>query len=510
MRLDDLMPVPMRPPLAGWPLSLVLVSALPWGATHAYAQGASGMSVVPTFSLNQTLTDNRRLSSIDRQAELITQISPGVLITSRSGAVQGSLSYSANGFFYAKETGASNLQHQLTAVGSAEFIERRLGLDTSASISQQAISAFGTQSVSASAENSNRAEVTTYSLAPYLRGRVLGEADYQARLTYSSSSSGSGSLGDLSTLSGSLGLSGRFGQFGWSLDASRNVSEYSGGRPSFNGRWGGSLSATPDPEVRVAARLARESGDVSTGTSSLTSWGASVTWTPGPRTTLSADADRRYFGNSHALSFQHRFARSIWSYSDSRNLSSGAVAGGNNFSLYNVFFAQFASLEPDPVKRDALVRDLLRKNGLDVPPSNLGGFLTSSSSVQRSRTFSVSFQGIRDTYTLSTFQTRSSSLGDIADIGDLGQTGEVRQQGVTFAISYRLDPTSSLSVFGSAQKTFKSGRLAGNDLRSFTATWQSSLGLRAQVSLGLRYAVFDAEINPYHETALLGSLSLRF
>ena len=510
MRLDVMTPVSMRRPAAGWSLSLLLVAGLPWMATQAYAQGSAGVTVVPTFSLSQTLTDNRKLSSTDRQADLITTLSPGVQITSRSGAVQGSLTYSANGLFYAKDTSASNLQHQLVAAGSAELIERRLGVDASTSISQQAISAFGTQSTSSSADNGNRAEVVSYSLAPYLRGRLLGEADYQARLTYSGSSSGAGSIGDTSSLSGSMGLSGTFGRFGWGLDASRSATEYSNGRRSFSGRAGGSLSATPDPEVRVALRLARDAGDVSTGSSSVISWGGGATWTPTPRTTLSLDADRRYFGNSHTLSFQHRFARSSWSYSDSRSVSTGAVSGGSSFSLYNIFFVQLASLEPDPVKRDVLVRDLLRKNGLEVPSTNIGGFLTSSSSVSRTRTLTFTLQGLRDTYTLSTFQSTSTSLGSSVDTGDLGQASEVRQQGITFAFSYRLDPTSSLSVFGSTQKTLDSGRLAGNDLRTVTATWQASLGLRTQVSLGLRYAVFDAELNPYHETALLGSLSLRF
>lgn len=510
MRFDVMIPVSLRRPAAGWSLSLLFAAGLPLTATHADAQGSAGVTVVPTFSLNQTLTDNRRLSSTDRQAELITTISPGVQITSRSGAVQGSLSYSANGLFYAKDTGASNLQHQLTAAGSADLIERRLGVNASASISQQAISAFGTQSVSTTADNGNRAEVMSYSLAPFLRGRLLGEVDYQARLSYSSTSSGSSKVGDSSALSGTLGLSGTSGRFGWGLDLSRSATEDSAGRRSFSGRFGGNLSVTPDPELRVTARLAGDAGEVSGGRSSVTSWGAGATWTPTPRTTLSFDSDRRYFGNSHSLSFQHRFARSSWSYTDSRSLSTGAVSGGSSFSLYNIFFAQFASLEPDPIKRDVLVRDLLRKNGLEVPTSSIGGFLTSSSSVQRSRSLSFSLQGLRDTYTVSAFQSSSTSLGSSVDTGDLGQTGEVRQQGITFAFSYRLDPTSSLSVFGSTQKTLDSGRLAGNDLRTLTATWQSSLGLRTQVSLGLRYAVFDAELNPYHETALLGSLSLRF
>ena len=83
------------------------------------------------------------------------------------------------------------IEMQVRGANPAELIERRLGVNASASISQQAVSAFGTQSASTTADNANRAEVTTYSLSPYLRGRLLGEADYQIRLAYSTSGSSS-------------------------------------------------------------------------------------------------------------------------------------------------------------------------------------------------------------------------------------------------------------------------------------------------------------------------------
>src|SRR5688500_4678120 len=67
----------------------------------AFSVAQSGTTVVPTLSVSQTFTDNRRLSATDPQADSITQISPGVVISSRTGRLQGSLSYAANAVIYA-------------------------------------------------------------------------------------------------------------------------------------------------------------------------------------------------------------------------------------------------------------------------------------------------------------------------------------------------------------------------------------------------------------------------
>lgn len=494
--------------------SLMAALAVAFGSPFAFAQDAArgpGISVVPVFSIVETYTDNRKLTTTDRQSELITQISPGVQISSRSGAVQGSLSYAASGVLYARDSSANTIQNQLSANGTAELVERRLFVDAAAAISQQAVSAFGTQSAGSVTDISNRTEVSTYSLSPYLRGRLLGSVDYQARLSYLRSSGSAGALGDTKALTGTAGLSGMVGRIGWSLDGSRNATEYDDGRRYYTGRFGGSLVSTSIPDLRLTVRLARESSDLNqSAAGNKTSWGAGALWTPGPRTTVGLDADRRYFGNSHALTLQHRFARSIWVYTDSRDVTTGGVSGRQTFSLYDLFFAQFASIEPDPLKRDTLVRNFLRANGLDPTTTTLGGFLTASPSVQRRQNLSVSLQGLRSTVTVAGFQSTSSQLDPAAAGGDLGQAAEVRQLGWNVTVSYRLTPVASFIVVGSMLKTPDSGSFAGNDLRTLMATWQSSVGQRAQVSLGVRYAVFDSEANPYHETALIGSLSLRF
>jgi uncharacterized protein (PEP-CTERM system associated) len=122
--------------------SIHIAAALGWLAANATAH-AQGTTIVPTFSISESITDNSRLSSTDKQAEAITTISPGVRISSQGGRVQGSLDYSLNGLLYARESSRNAVQHALSAGFIAFVVDRNVTVDTRASISQQSVSAFG-------------------------------------------------------------------------------------------------------------------------------------------------------------------------------------------------------------------------------------------------------------------------------------------------------------------------------------------------------------------------------
>src|SRR5206468_3055314 len=101
-----------------------------------------------------------------------------------------------------------------------------------ANVSQQAVSAFGTQSVDPSLINGNRTEVRTFMLSPYVRGRVAELAKYEARLTHASTRSSSTKASDNNSSQAMLQLGGESALrvLSWSADATRHVIDYSGGR----------------------------------------------------------------------------------------------------------------------------------------------------------------------------------------------------------------------------------------------------------------------------------------
>jgi uncharacterized protein (PEP-CTERM system associated) len=502
--------VPRRGTALGWRLG---AACLAWAAGWQPA-AAQRIDVTPTLSVTETINERHRTApENDRKVEAITVISPGITITSLGGPLRGSLRYSANAALYANESSRNRLTHALASQGQYSILDGRAGIDASASASQQIISAFGTQVADSTVDEGNQAQTFSYSISPYLTGRLLGNVNYQTRILFDETRTASGVAGSSSALTATAGLSGRVASLGWGLNASRQIVE-SRDRPRTHfGRVIGSLDYLVDVGLVVALRAGTDVQDVSTGQSQTsTSWGGAVNWRPDPRTSMTVDYDRRYFGNSHALVFSHRMARTVWTASDTRSVQIGGNRSRAEISTYDLFYAQFASIEPDPVRRDALVRAFLDANGLDAESTVVvGGFLTSAPAVQRRQQFAMSYQGIRTSFTVKAFNGRSSRLAAVVSAeDDFATTDRVRQRGIAVSVSHRLTSMSSFVVTGSQQHTSSEGALSGNDLLSLAATWTARLGQDVNVSLGVRLSQFDNDRSAYNESAVFGSVRMRF
>lgn len=489
----------------------IVAAGLTAGLLSAGA-GAQGLVLTPSLAVTVTATTNRELSSDPVQGDVVTQVSPGLSMVSRRGPVQGTLNYSLNGVAHARESSLNSVYHNLAASGQASGFDGRLGLSANASANRQVVSALGTQGAGLGASNANQTQVFTYGVSPYLNGLLPGGISYRAQLSYNATDARETALGDTRSAATTVRLGGKRGEIGWAFDASRQINEDGEGLRSHNGRLALSLSHQPDIEWQIGARGGMESDDTRTGRSERSwTWGAGIAWLPTPRTVVKLEVDKRFFGRSHLLSLSHRMARMVVSASDSRNFQVGGVAGRSTISNYDLFDRQFQSTEPDPVRRDALVRGFLAANGLDGDALAVtGGFLTAGPTVNRTRNLTTAYQGIRSTLTLSYVLTTTETFGERAAAGGTDQPGRVKQHGLTLAWSHRLSPESSLVVTASSQRSQGEARQPGNDLRSITTSWTSRLGPYTSLSLGVRHVDFDSESNPYTESALFGSLRMRF
>ncbi|MDP1898943.1 MAG: TIGR03016 family PEP-CTERM system-associated outer membrane protein [Rubrivivax sp.] len=491
-----------------------LFAALAWPAAHAQDAVGSGLTIAPTLTLKETLTSNRDLSSSDPQADAITQVSPGIRISSRAGRVQGSLAYSLNALAYARASQLNTLQHSLSADATAEVVEKHAFINARATVSQQAISAFGTQGADGTGLNdSNRTEVATVSVSPTLRGNLGGWADFNAGANWTSSSSASTDLGDNSSYSGQVGLRGRSGPFGWGLNASRQVSDFNLGRTSTTDQMGGTLTYVPQYDLQVSLRLGRSGSDVLTGSRVWqTTSGGGVSWQPTDRTQIALQSDRTYYGRSHSYSFRHRMARSVWSYTDTESVSTpSAQSSVQPLTLYDLLYNICLASGGDAAGCDTAVRDALAQQGLDPNAVVAGGFLNSSITQSRSQNLAVSYAALRTTFTVSVFRTTTSALGQVEPVsGDLAQGVPVRQVGATLGASHRLAPGTSLTLTATQRKTLDSGAQLGNQQRTVTLGYSMSPGPRSSLTLTARHTQFESTTNPYHESALIASLGLRF
>lgn len=499
-------------------LALAVAAWCGVGAAAAQ-QGAGGRSVTltPTLSITQTLTDGYRGQATavaeGRRAEAITTVSPGLRLVSRSGRLQGSFDYSLGAVVHARDSEANDLQHRLAASGRVEIVQGHLDVNAAASIARQPTSAFGAQSVDGTLTDLNQSEVRTLSLQPVLRGVLGGVLGVQASANASRSDGGSqiGSRSSGASLSLSPAAVGRV--IGWSLQGSRQTSNFDGGRETTIDRVVASVIVRPDAELQVTVRGGVERSDLaSVERREYQNYGAGLLWTPTPRTRVSIDGDRRQFGQAHQLALEHRMRRSVWRFTDIRSINDGTSSNGvgNSVTAYDLFYELFASQEPDPFLRDLLVRDFLARNGID-PATRLGGggFLTSAVSIQRRQELSFALLGQRTTWTVSAYQTRSERGDPLSDASDDLTAGPVTQRGLSVTVNHRLTPIASLSFNASSQRS-RSDSAGRNGLDSVALGWNTRLGRNSNLALTVRHAEHDADIEPYTENAVTAAFSTRF
>lgn len=481
------------------------------GALVTFAASAQGSDFTPTLTVATSYSDTKGQITLEQDSQFITQISPGFRWVRNGGRFQAAVDYRLDAKFYSKQDEANARQNALTASFKTEAIENWLFVDALGSIAQEAISPFGSPISQSPSVNDNATEVRRFSLSPYVRGRVFGGAVYEARwrVVRTRGSRDVSANSDTDTKQVSLGSSND-AKLGWGLMVSRQEVDFGSGANSTSDRVNLQGSLAVLPELRLGLTGGSESTDVVGGTRrSYDNWGWTAQWTPTPRTELSVSSERRYFGDAHNVRFTHRMRRSTWIYTDTRGASSGGdVAGaGQPVSLYNLYFNLFAAQEPDPALRDQLVRAFLLAIGQDPAALVSGGFLTSAVTLQRRQDLAWAIQGVRSSVSLQAFRGETRAL---QEAGSQLNTAPIKQFGYTASVSYRLTPSSSISLVGSRQRTASSSTQPESDLQSAAISLSSVLGPYVSTSFSLRHSDFDSVANPYREAAATVSLTVRF
>jgi uncharacterized protein (PEP-CTERM system associated) len=476
---------------------------------------AQGVLVQPRLSISQTATDNLKLTDKGKDAALITTVAPGISISSNSGRVQGFLDYSLNGLIYTKADEANTRQNSLSAVATVEAVENWLFLDARANMSQQVVSAFGVISADPKLNSGNQSEVSTLSLAPRIKGMLGGLMNYDLRADATETRAKDSITGDLSSRSASAQFSGLSqGLLNWSAALSTLQSQPRGGRDTQSTSATATLRIKPDYDWNFGLTAGQERNDYSSTTAETNAtYGVNASWSPTPRTQLVADWMHHNYGNSHTLNFEHRMARTVFRLTDSQSANNGGPQNALGVQTnYDLLFIQLAAVEPNPVRRDVLVRNML--NSLGLSPNGLagGGFLNASTSLSRRQEFAILWQGVRTTMTLSINQSTTNSLGTSTGLADddLSRSGKIRQRVASANMAYRLTPTDTATLVISRQQNRGDLNTQRSDLTSLSANWSGRLGIKTTVQLGLRHSSFDSPQQPYRENAVLASLVQQF
>lgn len=470
--------------------------------------------VSPTFSSTETWTSNISPTDGLKKSGWISQISPGVDIRSGSGKIKGYLNYSLNLFNYSNGQGGNSLQNALNSSINMEIIDEHGFVDFSGFITQQTISAFSVQTNNNNF-NSNKTEISSYSIAPFYRGKLSNILTYEARysLTTTQAKNADNFSSNENLVSFNLNGNDFFGKLSWTFLTNRQVIARNNVADTEVDKTKLSLNYPIANQFVFSISGGRESQNY-TSTEKESSWtsGMGVNWSLSERTKLSASVENNPLGKMHNLNFEHRTPRTSWSISDVKSVSfsnrKSPIGSGNN---YNLLFSQFSSIEADPIKRAQLVDSYLQTNGINPNSTSINGYLTSGTSLQRAQTFSFALLGIRDTITFTAARSVGNSVGvSVLTTDDFSNSSLIRQNGLVVAYSHKLTESTVISNQFSVQKIYGELSSQNSELKSNNISASTRVGSKAYFTLSARHSISSGNSFPYKETAVTGNLTVQF
>ncbi|MEQ1518140.1 MAG: TIGR03016 family PEP-CTERM system-associated outer membrane protein, partial [Usitatibacteraceae bacterium] len=416
----------------------------------------------PGITVTETYTDNAALAaSALARTSWITESTPGIRIEKLGVRSKFYLDYRLHDFRYSGNSQLNNTQRLLTSSATVEAVDNWLFVDANANITQENRSAFSIAgATSATGANGNRVETTTNQISPYIRGRYGDLVAYQLRFAAVDIRANDIALPDTNgkQWTGFAKSQHAAAGFGWSLG---------GNALSFRNRISGKvyderIRGTVSYEVNAQVHVSAIGGGERTNFAGVqndrtTTSGFGLEWSPDVRTQLAAVREKRFFGNSQSVSIKHRTALSAWSFTNSKDVSapSGQLTATGLGSTAGLLSDLLAASIPDPVARDAAVRQRLEDAGLSASSASNGGFATARPFLIRSTEASVALRGVYNTITLSATRTDQRGLGlaNVRAADSFALSNEIRQQGINLNWAYRLSPLSTASFVATSLRS---------------------------------------------------------
>lgn len=178
-------------------------------------------------------------------------------------------------------------------------------------------------------------------------------------------------------------------------------------------------------------------------------YGWQARWQPSPRTTLAAYDEKRFFGSSWRLAFDHRMPQLAWNIVASRTLDTAPQALFDLPATANVvglLDAMFTTRYPDPIERAKVVQDLIARQGIPAATLHPTSIFSQRLSLVTLRSANVAFNGARNTLVLTVFRSRTEDAPDTIPLPDATALTNNVEDGASATLSHRLTPTLTFNA----------------------------------------------------------------
>ena len=493
-------------------------------ATQGAEKTPGGFRITPKISVRETYSDNVALAPRGQEkSDFITEIIPGIVITDRTARTTLKIDYSLDNFLYADDKNRNTATHQLSGKADIALVEDLLFVESNARISQQATSLLGPLGADSATSNRNNQTLRFFGIGPHLRKTLGREAVIDARYTLSQFSSGDSSAASNSQgrrFAASANSGSAFRDWGWGIDFVDDRIDFKKSQDTTLDSLTGSLHYRVSPRLSVIGTAGYERNDYFTlgHKPEGAIWNLGFDWRPSQRTSFSASAGRRFFGNTYSLIFRNVTRKTVWDLSYSRSLNTsrssfGSGGGTLRAALENQILRLNPNISPADLE-DAVVR---AAQGRDLDAISENSFQTNTVFLETRLQGSVSlalrkmnmvftlFNSVRDSDTTGNANIFTSS-------GDFALSRVIKQMGAGARWSYQLSPRNqaSLSLDLSRNKFVDINRQ--DDLARLQTGITRKLSRTATGTINYRHVRRDSNFNSgeYNENALIGSLSATF
>ncbi|MGH8717639.1 MAG: TIGR03016 family PEP-CTERM system-associated outer membrane protein [Burkholderiales bacterium] len=486
------------------------------GAMHA-----ADWRITPRTDFSGTYTDNNNLSSTNEESAFIAGIRPGISADLNAARVRLLAEYGLELFLTAgDEDEDRELNQQLNAKGTVEWLQDFFFTDASASIFQQNTSIFGPIARDNTNDTGNRSDVKTFSLSPYLKRNLGSLLNYEARYTYSVFDTDQDIVnnGDLRRIDLRVD-SGRAFQTGFGVEYFTETQTTDGNRDDFTRESvAANLRYPLTSRFNLLATVGHEDNDFLTVGDDPTGGFYSVggAWAPTPRTEIEARVGERFFGSTAFLDLNHRTRRTIWNLSYTEDIATTQQsfffpAVPSTAAFLDALFAPTIS---DPAARAQAVRDFIAQNGLPASFVTGQNFFTNDVFLEERLQLLMTVNLPKNTVTLSVFNQKRDSLTEgLAGVfggGDFALADVIEEKGFSAGWVWRFAPRTRLNTDFAFSKVDFSGIDRDDDIFFFRTG--VSQDIARNVTAGIFFRRNDRESSDanaeFTENAITGFLGI--
>ena len=457
---------------------------------------AGDWTIVPRVSIDESYTDNVRLTQTDKLDDFITTVMPGMTIRGESNRLDLNLDYNLQYLKYADNTEFDDLFHQLQANGEFMLFKDMLFFTAGSRMSQQNTSNGNSFTPSNRSQTGNRTNVVQYEYGPEFRTSLRRWADVEA--SYIRNTNDRGRIGNVAATTvanttadeEAVRVSIRSGE---ALARTPITVSYddrdqqSANRDSRLRRLTGEVNYQVNRLLRFTAEGGREWNTFQTSRSNRQGpfWYVGGTLTPSARTTLTGRYGSRFFGKNFKIDASHRIRRFVFTFDYRED------ARTTNQIQSELELIPLTDAFGNPVLDAGAAADI--ESPLDVPSLN------DDVVISRNISATMDYAGRRQNFNFRYFEGENSFEG-------VGRSETNRGISLNFQHQVTRVVSASLSGF------WRESTNRGGDSETFRITPALRWSLGRHITANLNYEFIDGKAidRNFTEHAVTGTFSYQF